>query len=193
MKSSARLFGRNIDLRKLTLADADSITAHIGNRDIIKWLASVPYPFKKTDAVKFLRTRQGERRTRKSYTFGIALKNDTEIIGIIDLSDIDWEDKKAEIGYWIGKPFWGRGLMSEAVNMISRFGFRELKLNKIYARVFKGNLASMKILRKNNFRREGVLRNEVYKYGRWIDEYYFGLLKSEYKKLKLAKTFESAR
>ncbi|UCE65892.1 MAG: GNAT family N-acetyltransferase [Candidatus Zixiibacteriota bacterium] len=183
MKLSNRLNGRNIVLRKLALTDADSITEHIKDKAIIKWLLAVPYPYRKKNAVSFIRSRQNERRTRKSYTFGISLKVNNEIIGIIDLSDIDWEDKKAEMGYWIGKRFWGQGLMTEAINSMARFGFRELKLNKIYARVFEGNLASMKALEKNKFRHEGILRDEIFKYGRWIDEYYYGLLKSEYKRL----------
>jgi RimJ/RimL family protein N-acetyltransferase len=183
MKLSTGLTGRKIVLRKLVITDANSITEHIKDKTIIKWLLVVPHPYRNKDAVKFIRSRQNERRTRKSYTFGISLKGNKEIIGIIDLSDIDWEDKKAEMGYWIGKRFWGRGFMTEVINLMARFGFRELKLNKIYARVFEGNLASMKALEKNNFRREGILRDEVYKYRRWIDEYYYGLLRSEYKKL----------
>jgi RimJ/RimL family protein N-acetyltransferase len=167
----------------LRLSDADSITENIRDKAIIKWLLVVPYPYRKKDAVSFIRSRRNERRTRRSYTFGISLKGGKDLIGIIDLSDIDWVDKKAEMGYWIGKKFWGLGLMTEAINLLARFGFRELKLNKIYARVFEENIASMKALEKNKFRHEGVLRNEVYKYRRWIDEHYYGLLKTEYKKL----------
>jgi RimJ/RimL family protein N-acetyltransferase len=183
MKISTRLTGRNIILRKLKATDADSITLYINDKSIVKWLISVPYPYKKNFAEQFIRSRFNERRTKKSFTFGVTLKSVDEVIGIIDLSDIDWEDKKAEIGYWIGKKFWGQGYMTEAINLTSEFGFRELKLNKIYARVFEGNQASMKILEKNNFRREGILRDEVSKFSRWIDEHYYGLLKSEYKKL----------
>lgn len=183
MTLSTSLTGRNIVLRKLTLADADSVTENVKDKEIIKWLLVVPYPYRKIDAVRFIRSRQNERRARKSFTFGISLKADKDVIGIIDLSDIDWDDKKAEIGYWIGKRFWGNGYMTEAINLMSRFGFRELKLNKIYARVFEGNIASMRALEKNNYRHEGILRDENYKYGRWIDEYYYGLIKSEYKKL----------
>lgn len=182
MKLSARLTGRNVVLRKPALSDADSITEHIKDKAVLKWLLVPPYPYRKKDAMEFIRSRQNERRTRKSYTFGISLKGEKDIIGIIDLSDIDWHDRKAEIGYWIGKRFWGKGLMTEAINLTARFGFSELKLNKIYARVFEGNIASMKALEKNNFRHEGILRKEVIKYGRWIDEYYYGLLKSEYKR-----------
>jgi RimJ/RimL family protein N-acetyltransferase len=182
MRLSDRLTGRRVVLRRLAVSDADSITEHIKDKAIIKWLLVVPYPYRRKDAVRFINSRRNERRTGKSFTFGISLKTSEEVIGVIDLSDIDWEDKKAEIGYWIGKRFWGRGLITEAINLMARFGFRELKLNKIYARVFEGNLASMKALEKNRFRHEGILRDEIFKYRRWIDEYYYGLLKSEYKK-----------
>jgi len=181
MKLSTRLSGRKIILRKLTFADADAITAHIKDKDIIRWLGEVPYPYFKKYAVQFIHSRQNERRSGKTFTFGISAKEKDEIIGVIDLSDLDWDDKKAEMGYWIGKRFWGKGYMTEAIDLLTRFGFGELNLHKIYARVFEGNLASMKTLEKNNFKREGILRDEAYKNRKWLDEYYYGLLKSEYK------------
>ena len=183
MKLKTRLIGKNIILRKIALSDADSIAEHINDKTIARLTINVPFPYTKKDALIFIRARQNERRTRKSYAFGISLKQNDKIIGGLDLTNIDWEDKKAELGYWIGKRFRGQGLMTEAVNLMLGFGFRELKLHKIYARVFENNLVSMRVIEKNGFRREGILRDEAYKYRRWIDEYYYGLLKSEYKKL----------
>ena len=177
------LTGRKVKLRKLSLSDADSITRHINDKTVARWTLSVPYPYKKRDALEFIRSRRGNKKTGNKYTFGITEKDKDEVIGCIDLCDIDWEDKKAETGYWISREFRGKGYMTEAVNLILLFGFKELKLHKIYARVFKNNHASMEVLKNNGFCLEGILRREVLKYRRWIDEYYFGLLKSEYKKI----------
>ena len=177
------LVGKKVTIRKLKITDADSITSHINDKTVARWTINVPHPYRKKDALKFIRSRQVHGRNRANYTFGIAEKESDEIIGCIDLVDIDWEDKKAETGYWISRVYRGQGLTTEALNLILRFAFRDLKLHKIYARVFKENRASMKVLEKNGFKREGILRKEIYKYGRWVDEYYFGLLKSEYRKL----------
>lgn len=180
-----RLSDKNVTLRKLRISDADSIARHIHDKTVARWTINVPYPYQKKNALKFIRERQNERKTRKSYTFGISLNPDDEIIGGIDLFDVDWDDKKAEMGYWIGKIYRRQGLMTEAINLMLEFAFNDLKLHKIYARVFDGNVPSMKALKRNGFKLEGHLRGEIFKNRRWIDELYFGLLKSEYRKLKL--------
>ena len=177
-----KIVGLKIRLRKLRLSDADSITANINDKSIARWTINVPYPYKKKDALEFIGSRQVSFKTGTNYTFGIAEINDNAIIGCIDLVDTDWQDKKAEMGYWIGRKFRGRGYMTEAIYLMLGFGFHKLKLHKIYARVFNNNRASMKALEKNGFMLEGRLRKEAYKNGRWIDEHYFGLLKSEFRK-----------
>ena len=178
-----KIVGQKILLRKLNLSDADSITKHINDKSVARWTLSVPYPYRKEYAVDFIRSRKTGLKNKTNYTFGIAEVADNSIIGCIDLDDIDWEDKKAEIGYWISGKFRRRGYMTEAVNLVLDFGFKKLGLHKIYARVFKSNYASMKVLERNRFKFEGTLRHEAYKNGRWIDELYYGLLKSEFRKL----------
>jgi RimJ/RimL family protein N-acetyltransferase len=93
---------------------------------------------------------------------------------------LDEQHSKAEIGYWIGLPFWGRGYATEAAREVVRYGFQDLKLNRIFAGVYGGNEASMRILTKLGFKHEGTLRQHYLKWGRFLDSECYGLLRSEW-------------
>jgi RimJ/RimL family protein N-acetyltransferase len=86
-------------------------------------------------------------------------------------------EKIAEIGYWIGEPYWGKGIAGRAVALITANGFGELNLVRIYAGVFDFNIASMKVLEKNGFQKEGIFRHAVIKNGRICDEHRYYKLK----------------
>jgi RimJ/RimL family protein N-acetyltransferase len=88
--------------------------------------------------------------------------------------------KRAEVGYWLGRKKERQGIMSEALREVLKFGFDKLKLRKITARVFHFNIASQKLLEKYRFKKEGVLRKNLYKNRRYYDEVCYGLLKKEF-------------
>ncbi len=90
-------------------------------------------------------------------------------VGLIIQEDV--YRKSAEIGYWVGEPYWGKGIASEAVTQLTEYGFNELNLLRIYAGVFDFNVGSMKVLEKNGFVKEGVFKNAVIKNGRICDEH----------------------
>ena len=92
------------------------------------------------------------------------------MIGIVALHLVCLKDKNAEIGYWVSRQHWGKGIATEAVRLALQFGFKELKLKRIYAKVFKGNNISVKVLQKNRFKIEGLLRKSRYKNKKWLDE-----------------------
>lgn len=110
------------------------------------------------------------------------MKATGQIIGMISLMNVSEKNRNAEIGYWLGKKYWGKGYATEAVSLILRYGFKELKLFRIWARVFHPNLTSIRLLEKVGFTLEGRLRNNIKKSGRWLDELCYGILKTEYKK-----------
>ena len=101
---------------------------------------------------------------------------------MISLMNIDEKNKNAEIGYWLGKKYWGKGIMREAVKLILQFGFKKLKLERIYAKVLHPNVASAKLLEKSGLRYEGRLRRATLRRGRWYDDLCFGILKTELRK-----------
>ncbi|MBR9689304.1 MAG: GNAT family N-acetyltransferase [Candidatus Altiarchaeota archaeon] len=170
-----------IKIRPLKISDADDMYQHIRFREISRWTKNIPYPYPRNGAEKFIQKKQREFASGKSYNFGIILNETDKLIGSIGLGDIKPIEKKTFIGYWLSKDFWGRGIMTEAVNLVLDFGFNQLKLHKISAGIFSVNTGSKRVLEKCGFKREGLLRDERFKRGSWHDEFRYGILKTEFK------------
>lgn len=123
-----------------------------------------------------------QRKNEHSILFAIISKECNAHIGNIKIGPVNKYHRHADISYFIGnKTYWNRGVATEAIGLICKFGFQELGLNKIEAGVYEPAAASWKALEKNGFKREGVFREEV-----WLDEEYvsvfrYGLLKNEWK------------
>lgn len=101
--------------------------------------------------------------------FAIIVRGD-EYIGTITLHRVDWIIRRAEIGYLIGnKKFWGKGVTSEAINIVTDYAFNRLGLNKIVAKTVEGNIGSEKVLEKNGYRKYGVEPQEYWLEGKFLD------------------------
>ena len=172
--------GDRIIIRKLGQRDAPDIYRNIKDKDIAKWTLIIPQPYYPEHAKRFIRLRTYNWKEKTSYAFGIVLRQSGEVIGVVDLSPVNWPNRNAELGCWLGKRYWGKGYMSEAVNLILKFGFGELKLHRIYAWVFEGNIGSQKMLEKTGFKPEGLLRHSQYKRRRWHNELVYGILRGEF-------------
>ncbi|MFX0163473.1 MAG: GNAT family N-acetyltransferase [Candidatus Hodarchaeota archaeon] len=177
------LDGERVKIRKLKISDARDIYENVKDKDIGRWMFRFLHPYPKDEARKFIRRTHYKLKKKKGYDFGIVLKNTNKVIGVVDLFDIDWENKKAEIGYWLGKKYWGRGLMTEAVKLILKFGFEDLKLHRIYARLFEENIGSKNVLEKCGFKLEGIIREATFRNNKWHNGLIYGILKPEYEKL----------
>ena len=113
-------------------------------------------------------------------SLGIALRTDGTTIGNIGLM-FNLPHDNAEMGYWIGKPYWNQGYGTEAAGAVIRYAFEELGLNRVYATHFTRNPASGRILQKIGMIHEGRLRQQVKKWDAYEDLDHYGILKSEYK------------
>jgi RimJ/RimL family protein N-acetyltransferase len=167
--------GKRINLRSLRLSDADSIAKNINSKYITRYTQNIPYPYKKKYAVSFVRKTFGKIKKGTDYEFGIELNG--EIVGGASLLKI--KDRIAELGYWLGKRFWGKGYMTEAAKLITDYGFRKLNIKKICSRVAGPNIASQRVLEKTGFKKEGILRKQFVKKGKYYDEVRYGLLSEE--------------
>ena len=87
----------------------------------------------------------------------------------------------AELGYWIGVPYWGKGYATEAAKAVVRYGFEQIKLNRIFAHHFKPNPASGKVLRKIGMKYEGCMRQHVRKWDEFVDLELYAILREEWK------------
>ncbi|MHA1885000.1 MAG: GNAT family N-acetyltransferase [Promethearchaeota archaeon] len=113
--------------------------------------------------------------------FSIFHKKDKRPIGSIGFFRINWLNRNAHISATIGEPeYWGKGIVGEAANLLIRYGFTELNLHKIYAQIFNPNRRSLRAAEKLGFKPEGVLKEDFYIDGEYVDTHQFGILKSNW-------------
>ena len=130
--------------------------------NISKSLYEVPYPYTIEDAINFILASGKDfdslRATHFAIDYNIYESGNSfqRIIGIISLKNIDLINKKTNLGYWIGEEFWGKGISTECVKLVIRYGFSELKL-KVSACVYPENKASIRVLEKNGLSRNGEI------------------------------------
>lgn len=135
-----------VRLRPWASSDAVSILRHANNPNVARYLRAVfPQPYTDADAREWL-----ERRAGDTSSLNWAIEIDGEAVGSLGLR-VDAGSTDAEIGYWLGEAFWGRGVMKAAVGAVVRHAFAELGLKRIHAGVYEGNEASMAVLRANGF------------------------------------------
>lgn len=163
-----------IELRKFKASDKKKIAELLNNKKIWDNLTDkIPYPYTEKNAEAFLKFL---RINKLHKAFAIEYNDDfCGIIGLIIQDDV--HKHSAELGYWIGEPFWNKGIISNAIESITKYGFNELNLQRIFASVFEYNIASMKALEKNGFLREGILKKAVLKNNKLYDEHRFYRLK----------------
>jgi|GEM_PF-1408652 len=172
---------KRLILRDLKKTDYKELAEQGNDKDINFFNWYIPFPFKESDAKKIIleRIEDFSLKKRTIYSFAIVLKKSKSFMGIIEIYCFNKEDKKAKIGYWLGKKFRGNSYVPEALEKIIKFCFENLGLNKISADVIFSNLKSMKILKKFNFRKVGVKRKEKFFEGKYYDVVLFELLKED--------------
>lgn len=97
------------------------------------------------------------------------------MVGLLGQSDV--YKKTAEIGYWIGEPYWNKGIATVAVKLLTVYGFDQLDVIRIHAGIFEYNIGSMKVLTKNGYEKEGVFKKSILKDGKIYDEHRFSKTK----------------
>lgn len=133
----------------------------------------LPFPYTRQNAIEFINICK-EEDPRK--TFVIEYQEELAgCIGLVPQSDI--YRLGAEIGYWIGEPYWGHGIATKAVGLITEYGFNQLGLVRIFTGVFDFNKASQRVLEKSGFKLEGIFANSVIKNGKILNEYRYARIK----------------
>lgn len=130
--------------------------------------------------------KNGERKKKTGYTFGIELKSEKKVIGSIGLQRIDKRQGTATTSYWLGEKYWKKGYGTEAYNAILDLAFNKLKLRRVEAEVYLKNPASEKLQKKFGAKIEGIKRKArlCAADGKIKNTKIFGTLKEEYKPLK---------
>ena len=169
-------------LRPLTPDDAPLVQRLAGEKDVASTTRLLPHPYPPGMAEQWIATLPGLYQRAEMVNWGVTM-NGGPVLGTIRLT-LNPADNHAEMGYWIGKPFWNNGYCTEAARAVVVYGFDVLGLERIYANYLARNPASGRVLHKLGMQQEGLLRRHRRKYGRYEDLVVCGLLKSEYQKAK---------
>lgn len=157
-------------IRPLEVGDAPSIARHANDRDI--WLNlrdRFPYPYAESDAVAFI-----AYAAPLEPTTVFAIEVDGAAVGSLSLMPgHDIERVSTEIGYWLGREFWGRGVMTDAVRLATDYAFTTLGMRRVFAVPFVGNAPSHRVLEKAGYVREGEMRRSAIKDGQLLNQYLY--------------------
>jgi ribosomal-protein-alanine N-acetyltransferase len=163
-----------LQLRTWGEADIPELVPLIGAREVAATTLRIPHPYEEKHAREFLASIAKENELRLS----IRQRSDGRLFGGVGLHP-EMPHRHAELGYWIGVPYWGNGYATEAAQAIVRYGFEQIKLNRIFAHHFKHNPASGKVLRKLGMKYEGCMRQHVLKWGQFVDLELYSILRDE--------------
>jgi len=180
LTSQPTLQTQRLILRPFTLADAPQVQRLAGDRAVAATTATIPHPYGDGVAEAWIGRHSENFQKGGNIDFAIELREEHTLVGAIGLMAISPEHSRAEMGYWIGKPWWGGGYATEAAGATLTYAFDTLGLNRVFAVHFHGNPASGRVMRKIGMRHEGCLRQHFRKWGELQDEEIYGILKSEY-------------
>ena len=170
-----------IILRPWQATDKPALLRYANNRNVWINLTDIfPHPYTPEDADRWLwRCGAGQRPHQGPHT-ALAIDLGGEAIGATGIEPRqDVYRKSANIGYWLGEPFWGRGFATLALKLMTDYAFAHFDLNRLQASVFAWNPASARVLEKNGYKFEARLRQRIYKDGRFADELIYAKLRGE--------------
>ena len=159
-------------------SDIPALMPLIGAREVAATTLRIPHPYTESDARDFITATQEDLSSGSGLRLGIVLRESDTLCGGVGLR-IESDHRRAELGYWIGVPHWGRGYATEAARAIVQYGFETLQLHRIFASHFVDNLASARVLRKIGMRHEGCQRAHILKWGEFLDIEMYGMVASD--------------
>ncbi|MFP7484370.1 GNAT family protein [Priestia filamentosa] len=173
-------------LREIVKDDANDILKYLSDEEVMKYYGLAPF---KTinEALNEISWYQSILNEQTGIRWGITLKGKDEVIGSCGFLNRVPEHYRTEIGYELSRDYWGHGIASEALEAVIRYGFKYLRLQRVEALVEPPNIPSQKLIEKNGFIREGLLRKYEFTCGKFDDLYMYSLLKQDFEKLQDSK------
>ena len=161
-------------LRSWNLNDLESLVKYANNYNIAKNLTNqFPHPYSKENGVAFI-----AMATKNDPLTIFAIEINGQAAGGIGLHpQQDIHCKNAELGYWLAEPYWGKGIITHAIQEIVAYGFKTFEIDRIFARPFENNVGSQKALIKSGFVLEGKFDKVLYKNGEYLDELIYAIRK----------------
>ena len=165
-------------LRPFTMDDAGEVHAIVSDREIAYNTAHIPHPYPDGMAAEWIERTLARWETGDNAVFAATLPADGRLVGAIGL-EIEPPHKRAELGYWVARPFWNGGYATEGSRAVVQYGFRVLGLHRVQAHHYCRNAASGRVMQKLGMTFEGRLRKHVLKWGEFEDIDIYGILSDE--------------
>jgi RimJ/RimL family protein N-acetyltransferase len=167
-----------IGLTELRPSDKAALVEYLNDRDIYDRTLRIPHPYTPAHAEEWLaRIGRITEEQGQPVTWAIRDRQD-HLVGAVGFAEFQLgQSYRAEVGYWLARPYWGQGIMTPVVRTASGRAFGEWGLVKIVAHVMPHNVASARVLEKNGFVQEGYFRKHFQKDGQYLDARFFALIR----------------
>ena len=171
--------GEKIRLREYKREDVPIALQFVNDSEMKKLLSpGIPYLYTLEDENKWY---EGLSANNDTYNFAIETIDDQKYIGGCGVNNVDWKNSIAVIGIFIGdKDYWSKGYGTDAMRVLVRFIFEQMNINKIKLNVYAFNERAVKCYEKCGFKKEAILRQEIFRNGKYHNEYIMSILKEEY-------------
>ena len=165
----------NFTLRPFIQNDIDSLVKYANNMKIAKFMTDqFPHPYSVDKGKAFIAF-----ATNNTPVHILAISIDDQAVGGIGIHpQSDIHSQNAELGYWLGEPYWGQGIVTNAIRIMVDYGFKNFNINRIFARPFGSNLPSQRVLEKNGFILEARFHQTILKNGQFEDELVYAIRKN---------------
>lgn len=177
-------------LRPFELSDADDVKRLAGDKAIADTTTAIPHPYEDGMAEEWIATHRPKFESGELLNLAIVSLTSKELIGAIGLM-ISPIYERAELGYWIGRPYWKNGYCTEAAKAVLRCGFTTLNLNRIYSYHFSRNPASGRVMQKIGMSHEGSTPQHLKKWNKFEDLEQYGILREQWIKSAGQTTYSS--
>jgi len=166
-------------LRPISMRDCEAFFDIFSDAETLRYWSGEPIS-KPGEAESLVRRELEFSESGSCITWGIALPDSNRLIGKITLFQFSDQNRRAELGYLLNRRYWGMGYMSEVMECVLDYAFDVLKLHRLEADTDPENSASLAVLEKFCFQREGMFRQRWYVCGKWLDSVMLGLLRKDY-------------
>jgi [ribosomal protein S5]-alanine N-acetyltransferase len=164
-----------LTLRPFELSDIPALLPLIGDRRVAATTLRIPHPYAESDARAFIAAAHDDLASGRELHVCLELREGHAVCGGAGLR-FEPDHRRAELGYWIGVPYWGNGYATEAASALVSYGFETLRLHRIHAGHVAENIASARVLQKIGMRHEGSLPDHILKWGSFLDLEAYGML-----------------
>jgi len=168
-----------LTLRKYRSSDLDRLCELFIDKDVLDSLSGLLTlkNINKKNETKWLKEALKKYREKKPSRLDWVIEVNGVYVGGIGAQEINWDNQNTEIGYWIGKPYWGKGYATEAVKQVAQILFNKYKFVRISAKAFADNMASQRVLEKAGFKYEGTLRKNAKRKNKFVDDKLYAIVR----------------